>query len=67
VSAEFVRKAGLEVNISRNHLKLVKVANGVYKQVSEEASFTLIISGYNSRIHVRVLNLPDFNIILRFN
>jgi transposase InsO family protein len=67
VSAEFVRKAGLEVDTSRNHPKLVKVANGAYEQVPGEASFTLVMSGYNSRIHARVLNLPDFDIILGFD
>jgi hypothetical protein len=33
----------------------------------EEAFFILIISGYNSRIYARVLNLSDFNIILSFD
>jgi hypothetical protein len=35
-----------------NYLKLIKVANNVYKQVLKKTSFTLIISSYNSRIYV---------------
>ena len=67
ISAEFVRRTGIEVDTSRNHPKLVKVANGAFEQVPGEASFTLVMSGYNSRIHARVLNLPDFDIILGFD
>jgi hypothetical protein len=55
------------VDTSRNHPKLVKVANSAYEQVLREASFILVIDNYNSRIHARVLNLSDFNIILNFD
>lgn len=66
VSAAFVRKAELEVDTSRNHAALVKVANGAYEQVPGETSFTLVMNGYHSRIQARVLDLPDFDIILGF-
>ena len=46
--------------------RLVKVANGPYKQVLGETSFTLVMNGYHPRTQVRVLSLPDFDIILGF-
>jgi transposase InsO family protein len=67
VSADFVRKAGLDVDTSRNHSRLVKVANGAYEQVPGEASFTLVMNDYSSRVRARVLNLPDFDVILGFD
>lgn len=54
------------MDTSRNHAALVKVANGVYEQVPGETSFTLVMNGYHSRIQARVLDLPDFDIILGF-
>lgn len=67
VSADFIRSTGIEVETGRNHPKLVKVANGAYEQVPGEASLTVVINGYHSRIHARVLNLPDFDIILGYD
>ena len=67
VSADFVRKTGIDVNTTRNHPRLVKVANGAYEQIPGESSFTLVMNGYTSRIHARVLNLHDFDIILGFD
>ena len=63
MSATFVCKAGLEINTSRNHATLVKVANGAYKQVLGETSFTFVMNSYHSHIQVRV---PSFRTSISF-
>ena len=67
VSADFVRKTGIHIDTTRDHPRLVKVANGAYEQIPGESSFTLVMNGYTSRIHARVLNLSDFDVILGFD
>jgi Retroviral aspartyl protease len=64
VSAAFVRKAHLDIDTSRNDVQWVKVANGAYSQIPGEVSFTLFMGQYRSRIIARVLDLPDFEVIL---
>ena len=67
ISAAFVRKAQLSIDTCRNEAKWVKVANGTYSQVPGEVSFTLLMGEYRSRIVARVLDLPDFDIILGYH
>jgi len=66
ISHELVRKAALEVE-DLTETKWVQVADGSYVETQGYASVTLVINGYRTRVTVKILNLPEFDMILGFD
>ena len=51
---------------NRDNPQWVKVANGSYMEVAGQVSITLVLGRYRTRIRARILEIPDYDIILRF-
>ena len=64
VSSSFIRKTSLEVEKRRNSPHWVQVANGTYMEAPGMTHFTLAIARYRTRVEARVLELPEYDIIL---
>jgi Retroviral aspartyl protease len=67
VSQRFVDHAALQVTDLEHGHDWVQVANGAYSRIPGKTSFTLLIGRYRSRIEARILDLPDFDIILGYD
>ena len=50
VSAAFIWRAKLDINITYNNVWWIKVINEAFSQISEEVSFTLFMKQYCSQI-----------------
>jgi hypothetical protein len=64
ISSEFVRKTSLEVETRRNSPHWVQVANGTYMEAPAQANFTLAMARYRTRVKARVLDMPEYDVIL---
>lgn len=64
VSQKLVNRIGLDVEPLEFGGEWVQTATGTYAQMPGEANFTLFLGEYRSRVQARVLNMPEFDIIL---
>ena len=64
ISAEFTRNVSMDVETRRNSPHWVQVANGTYMEAPAQACFTLVMSRYRTRVEARVLDMPEYDVIL---
>ena len=67
VSSRFVRNHKVPVGTADDEPHLVQVADGSYMEAGGVAAFTLTFGRFHSRIKAKVLDLPDYDIILGFD
>ncbi len=64
ISSDFIRKSSLEIEENRNSSHWVQVADGNYMQASGRVHCTLVMDRYRTRIEARVLEMPQYDLIL---
>ena len=67
MSSAFARKTSLEVVSGGDQPHWVQVANGTYMDASNQVKCTLVLGRYRTRIDARILDIPEFDIILGFD
>jgi Reverse transcriptase (RNA-dependent DNA polymerase)/RNase H-like domain found in reverse transcriptase/Retroviral aspartyl protease/Integrase core domain/Integrase zinc binding domain len=67
VSADFIRKNSIKVEPFRNKEHWAQVADGRFIQSSGLVRCTLVMDRYRTRLEARVLQIPEYDVILGFN
>jgi hypothetical protein len=66
VSSDFARKASMELDNDGNEPSWVQIADGSIIKALGQAIFTLALNRYRTRVTARVLEMPEYDIILGF-
>lgn len=64
ISTNYVHKISLQPTVTTQSPHRVQVANGSYMESEGEVDFTLVFDRYRTRVHARILNTPEYDIIL---